>query len=81
MTTECTCTIEIFSYRIAYCPLHAAAPALLAVLEAVEWVFYGDYEGVTEHTCPSCLNFRYKAGHDPDCQLDAALKAARNKEE
>jgi hypothetical protein len=51
--------------------LFLAAPALVAVLRAVEWV--EDIEGW--ELCPSCRRTKGK-GHTPDCQLDKALRAA-----
>ena len=50
--------------------LWAAAPALLAVVEAVEWA-----GGSFVDECPSCI--RLKPTHAPDCQLAAALRLER----
>ena len=63
--------------------LMAAAPGLLAALEAVEWVddlsdpLVQDFR---EAYCPWCGGARYglrggNSGHAPDCQRQAALRA------
>ncbi len=56
--------------------LMAAAPAMLAALEAVEWVYD---TGLVGYWCPDCENEKEK-GHADDCQLAAALKLARGEQ-
>ena len=51
----------------------AAAPDLLRVLEAVEWV-YNSREGQGE--CQWCRELE-RDGHAPDCQRQAAIAKAR----
>ena len=56
------------------CPVCVKA-ALVAALRAVEW-------GAIAKSCPSCGGWEHAGprgaggGHRPDCQLDAALRAA-----
>jgi len=66
------------------CPLHKAAPELLAALGAVEWVPFEDREwSVTDYHCPSCGGTEPgtasddPGGHKPDCQLANALAKAK----
>ena len=60
--------------------LIAAAPDLLAALEAVEWAADVALEhGGTALGCPWCDQPR-EDGHYPACQLSAALKKARGGE-
>lgn len=69
--------------RSADALLIAAAPQLYEALAAVEWEECHtdtDYNKTGEliwYVCPSCDGVRDEGGHAPDCQLAAALKAAR----
>ena len=59
--------------------LHAAAPSLLAALEAVEWAsaaIEGKSGMVYRAACVTCRGLKSK-GHIPDCPLHAALLLAR----
>lgn len=63
-----------------YCDLFAAAPDMLKVLEAVEWVdinTHTDGTGYDSHyICPWCGNSS-KEGHAETCKRQAALKKAQ----
>ena len=56
---------------------------LLAACEAVEWVRTWDRDGQAMRRCPWCNVFYYERlsridwQHAPDCQLAAAIKAAK----
>ena len=49
--------------------------ALVAALRTVEWGGEGYAAEGLRPTCPICGNWQRRR-HTPDCQLDAALKAA-----
>lgn len=57
--------------------LHAAAPSLLAALEAVEWEGWDHAQGDTDACCPTCKEWAVFGKHLPDCSLHAALLLAR----
>ncbi|EHJ49557.1 hypothetical protein DFW101_3561 [Solidesulfovibrio carbinoliphilus subsp. oakridgensis] len=56
----------------------AAAPDLLAALEAVEWQgsMFKDLEGKPYTTCPACRRAKVE-GHAPGCLIGNALAKAR----
>ena len=55
--------------------LAAAAPDLLAVLEAVEWV--ADPDDPKRVYCPWCGNYRKPYGHSPECEREIAIAKAK----
>lgn len=68
---------ERIRYGEALDRLRAAAPLLLAALRSVEWcrAFNDD-----EYWCPRCGR-DHIAGHTPNCQLAAAIRAAEGKDQ
>jgi hypothetical protein len=62
-------TLEI--YMEEYERLEAGCRQLLATLAAVEWIDVESWD-----MCPSCHATKSE-GHAPDCQLAAALRAAK----
>ncbi len=80
MIPNCGCTVHDLGFHtrwgptIVYCPLHAAAGALLKALGALEWSEDGQHERYGR--CRVCDAFE-PDGHDDDCQLGAALADAR----
>lgn len=62
---------------IADACLIAAAPDMLAVLRALEWLGMNDGRGVTNLQCPACSALRHRGtGHNPHCGLAAAIAKA-----
>jgi len=70
---------------LAAVPRLAAAPAMLTLLEALEWskvdvekriLASGSASGLLHAACPCCFG-RRSDGHATDCRLAAVLKAAR----
>lgn len=64
--------------------LVAAAPAMYRALEAVEWTDLGE-QGTYCPTCGAWEHHDWKTNrpvreHKPDCQLSAALRAARGEQ-
>ncbi len=59
--------------------LIAAAPALLKVAEAVEWMDVAAGQGECMTICPWCENEKHE-GHAPDCIRQAAIAQARGGE-
>ena len=59
---------------IVFCPLHAQAPAMLALLKEAEWA---SPVWTDEPVCPWCGAFKEfdPPGHRPDCPLSALLAA------
>ena len=55
--------------------LAAAAPDLLAALEAVEWV--ADSDDPKRVYCPWCGNYRKPYGHSPECEREIAIAKAK----
>ena len=55
--------------------LMAAAPDLLAALEAVEWVT--DEDDPKRVYCPWCGNYRKPYGHSPECEREIAIAKAK----
>lgn len=82
--TECTCWAETGKrpYRIHHCPLHAAAPAMLAALvhcESSMNILNGDI-GTAKRPCQFCLATEPSSAggitHDAkDCDILEARKA------
>lgn len=56
--------------------LIAAAPDLLAALEAVEWIAVPAGYGSFDLECPWC-DMRKSSGHTDDCQRQTAIAKAR----
>ena len=56
----------------ALCPLHAAAPDLLAALEVAEW----QGNATPYKVCPTCRGYRER-GHLEGCEIGHAIAQAK----
>lgn len=78
------CKWSLAGEGVVLCPVHGAAPDLLAALEAVEWVstHYSVPSTWSGYVCPLCGNYE-EDGHvkshpdTGDCLVGAAIAKAK----
>lgn len=68
--TDCERCSAPYDDEVLLCPLHKAAPDLLAALHKLEWSAESPRYG---RMCPACESLQSEGEHEPDCYLVAAI--------